>query len=172
MNWEHDSAFRRPTTRRRRFKVTFFASTRRAYFKTCREAIRAADPNHLILGCRFAGYAPDPVIEVMGEFSISFRSIITAPPARAQLRKLHERTAKPIALTEFAFKALDSGLPNSKAQVNLSRPSRTEPSISRVTSRPWLACRLSLDSTGSNTRDEPAEGRFDGENSNYGLVND
>ena len=132
--------------------MTFCASTPRAYFKTCREAIRAVDPNHLILGCRFAGYAPDPVIEAMGGFIdlVSFNNYGDLPP-EAQLRKLHERTGKPVALTEFAFKAQDSGLPNSKgAGKPLGDAAGVEPSISRVTSRPWLACRLPSDSTGSS----------------------
>ncbi|MBI4605377.1 MAG: hypothetical protein HY721_25720, partial [Planctomycetes bacterium] len=37
------------------------------YFKACAEAVRAADPDHMVLGCRFAGYAPQAVLEAFGE---------------------------------------------------------------------------------------------------------
>ena len=78
----------------------FLGEYARAYFKTCRDAIKAADPNHLVLGCRFAGYAPDAVIEAMGEFVdlVSFNNYGVTPPGQ-QLRKLHTLTHKPIALT-------------------------------------------------------------------------
>jgi len=37
------------------------------YFQTCSEAIRKHDPNHLVLGCRFAGRAPD-IWDIAGKY--------------------------------------------------------------------------------------------------------
>jgi hypothetical protein len=39
----------------------FYKHTARQYFKLCREAVRKTAPNHLYLGCRFAGSNPDVV---------------------------------------------------------------------------------------------------------------
>ncbi|GIX08057.1 MAG: hypothetical protein KatS3mg115_2460 [Candidatus Poribacteria bacterium] len=44
------------------------------YFRVCAEAIRRHDPNHLILGCRFAGYAPRSVL--VGMKKLGGRSLI------------------------------------------------------------------------------------------------
>lgn len=143
-----------------------------AYFRVCREAIRAVDPNHLVLGCRFAGYAPEPVVEAMGEFVdlVSYNNYGELPP-ESQLRKLHERTSKPVALTEFSFKAQDSGLPNTRGA---GKPVATQKDRADHFERYVTALARLPFTVGFHWfeyADEPAEGRFDGENSNYGLVN-
>jgi hypothetical protein len=149
----------------------FLGEYARAYFKTCRDAIKAADPNHLVLGCRFAGYAPDAVVEAMGEFVdlVSFNNYGALPPAE-QLQKLHRTTGKPVALTEFAFKAMDSGLPNTKGAgkplaTQQERADHFDRYVTALAQMPFM-----VGFHWFEYADEPAEGRFDGENSNYGLV--
>jgi Beta-galactosidase len=144
----------------------------RAYFKTCRDAIKAADPNHMVLGCRFAGYAPDPVVEAMGDFVdvVSFNNYGAMPPA-GQLQKLHQITGKPVALTEFSFKAMDSGLPNTKGAgrplaTQQERADHFDQYVTALAQTPFM-----VGFQWFEYEDEPAQGRFDGENSNYGLVN-
>jgi hypothetical protein len=73
-------------------------------------------------------------------------------------------------ITEFSFRAMDSGLPNTKGAgapvaTQQDRADRFEEYVSALASLPncvgyhWFEwC------------DEPKQGRFDGENSNYGLV--
>ncbi len=150
----------------------FLREYARAYFKTCREAIRAVDPNHLILGCRFAGYAPQEVIEAMGEFVdvISYNNYGYTPPVEA-LRNLHRTTGKPAMLTEFSFKAQDSGLPNTKGAgkavpTQQDRADYFDRYVTGLAQMPFMVGFHWFEYC-----DEPAEGRFDGENSNYGLVN-
>ncbi len=141
------------------------------YFSTCNRAIRLADPNHLNLGCRFAGYAPDEVLEGCGPHVdvVSFNNYSSLPP-RENLERIHRITGRPVMLTEFSFKAMDSGLPNTKGA---GQPVGTQKEradsfqgyvealadIPAVVGYHWFAY-----------TDEPASGRFDGENSNYGLV--
>lgn len=150
----------------------FLREYARAYFKVCRDAIKAADPNHLILGCRFAGYAPAEVMEAMGEFVdvVSYNNYGFTPPTEA-LRNLHRLTGRPIMLTEFSFKAQDSGLPNTKGAgkavpTQQDRADHFDRYVTALAQMPFLVGFHWFEYC-----DEPAEGRFDGENSNYGLVN-
>jgi hypothetical protein len=101
---------------------------------------------------------------------VSFNNYGTTPPLE-QLRKLHTLTHKPVALTEFSFKALDSGLPNTKGAgkplaTQEDRAEHFERYVTALAEMPWV-----VGFHWFEYADEPAEGRFDGENSNYGLVN-
>ncbi len=149
----------------------FLRDYARAYFKTCRDAIKAADPNHLLLGCRFAGYAPPEVVEAMGEFVdvVSYNNYSFAAPVDP-LRKLQAATGKPVMLTEFSFKAKDSGLPNTKGagQAIATQQDRADHFDRYVTALAQLPFMVGFH--WFQYSDQPAEGRFDGENSNYGLV--
>lgn len=149
----------------------FLREYARTYFKTCREAIQAVDPNHLVLGCRFAGYAPEPVIEAMGEFLdvVSYNHYgLTAP--LEPLRTLHAATGRPILLTEFSFKARDSGLPNTRGagrplDTQSERAEHFERYVTALARLPFV-----VGYHWFQYADQPPEGRFDGENSNFGLV--
>jgi hypothetical protein len=144
----------------------------RRYFETCKSAIRKADANHLILGCRFAGYAPDPVLRgLKGSVDVvSFNNYGQNAPAET-LENIHRLTGRPIMLTEFSFKAMDSGLPNTKGA---GRPVATQQDradgfaryVQGLIDLPFMVGFHWFEHA-----DEPKEGRFDGENSNYGLVN-
>ena len=141
------------------------------YFATCKSAIRKADPNHLILGCRFAGLAPDPVLlGLKGSVDVvSFNNYGQTAPVEA-LQRIHRLTGRPIMLTEFSFKAMDSGLPNTKGA---GRPVATQRDradgftryVHGLIDLPFMVGFHWFEHT-----DEPKEGRFDGENSNYGVV--
>lgn len=89
------------------------------YFAACREAILRHDPNHLILGCRFAGDAPD-VWDVAGEYCdiVSFNiypriDVATGVPHSVvqQIAEWQRLAGRPMMVTEWSFPALDSGLP-------------------------------------------------------------
>ncbi|MBR3223569.1 MAG: hypothetical protein IKF72_15220 [Kiritimatiellae bacterium] len=102
----------------------------RRYFENATRAIREADPNHLVLGCRFAGMrTSDRVVwEECGRYC-DVVSANTYPlvdldrgvalngldaKARQVAEEIAERaewTDKPIIITEWSFVALDSGLP-------------------------------------------------------------
>lgn len=142
------------------------------YFKATAQAIRKYDPNHLILGCRFAGYAPDEVLEGMGEFVdvVSYNTYNPLPPTD-RLERIHRLTGKPIMITEYSFKAMDSGLPNTKGAgepvgTQQDRAEGYERFVTAALSLPYMVGLHWFEYA-----DEPVEGRFDGENSNYGVVN-
>ncbi len=141
------------------------------YARVTSAAIRRHDPNHMVLGCRFAGYPGDAVILAAGEFFdvISYHSYDPKPPLD-RLRQLTRLTTKPAMITEFSFKAMDSGLPNTKGAgkavaTQADRATAFSAYVEGLAALPEVVGYHWFE-----YRDEPKEGRFDGENSNYGVV--
>jgi hypothetical protein len=141
------------------------------YARVAHEAIRRADPNHLILGCRFAVYPGDIAMRAVAPYFdvISFHSYNAKAPVE-RLEQIHKVTGKPTMLTEFSFKAMDSGLPNTKgaAKAVPTQQDRADGFAAFVGDLAALPSCVGFH--WFEYRDEPAEGRFDGENSNYGIV--
>jgi len=143
----------------------------RRYFAICKKAIHKADPNHLILGCRFAGQAPSPVLRGLRDHVdvVSFNNYGQTAPVET-LQDIHRLTGRPIMLTEFSFKAMDSGLPNTRGA---GRPVATQKDRADGFTRyvhGLIDLPFMVGFHWFEHADEPKEGRFDGENSNYGLV--
>ena len=74
-------------------------------------------------------------------------------------------------LTEFSLKAKDSGLPNTRGAgkpvaTQQDRAEHFERYVTRLAQMPFL-----VGYHWFQYSDQPAEGRFDGENSNHGVVN-
>ncbi len=141
------------------------------YAKVTAEAIRRADPNHLVLGCRFAGYAGDAAMRAVGRYFdvISYHSYDAKAPV-GPLEKVARWSGKPVMITEFSFKAMDSGLPNTKGA---AKPVATQQDRADGFARyveALAALPVCVGFHWFEYRDEPKEGRFDGENSNYGIV--
>ncbi len=181
------------TARAREDVEAFTLLAAREYFKTAAEALRAKDPDHLLLGCRFVwALAPRPVAKACGEFcdvvTVNYYELgpvgkgwlwLTDPgamrPARAlELRSFHEWTGKPLMVTEFGFRGMDSGLPNSFPPGWLLQPTvptqkdRADKFEQCVTA--WLSQPYFVGCHWFQHMDEPKAGRFDGENGNYGVV--
>lgn len=147
------------------------------YFSVITGEIRKVDPNHLILGVRFAVSPfirpPEVVFEVAGKYvdviSLNLYNFQVAP--KDYLDRIHELSGKPIMITEFSFRAMDSGLPNTKGagitvQTQKERAEYTKRFIESLMELPYV-----VGYHWFKYADEPKEGRWDGENSNYGLVN-
>ncbi len=156
---------------RSKLESGFLRRVAERYFTGCREAIRSHDPNHMILGCRFAGSAFPEVVQSMGPHVdlVSYNNYSFEAPVE-RLHTLHEWTGKPIMLTEFSFKAMDSGLPNTHGagvpvQTQQERADRYAKYTTALMKLPFAVGFHWFQYT-----DQPAEGRHDGENSNYGLV--
>ncbi len=148
----------------------FLGMVARRYFDVCAQAIHAADPNHLYLGAKFAGLPPDPVLRASHATDVDSVDIYRFDP-RPIVKHIYELAHRPVLVAEFAFRAEDSGLPNTrgagpKVPTQAARARAYKNYVTWLESMPeavgfhWFEwC------------DEPKEGRFDGENSNYGLVN-
>jgi len=153
-------------------KSAFLELAAAEYGRVARESIRRHDPNHMVLGCRFAVYAGDAVMRGVGPYFdvISFHSYSPKAPL-VQLRMIHKITGKPTMVTEFSFKAMDSGLPNTKGA---AKPVATQEDRAKGFTG-YVEALAGLPSCVGyhwfEYRDEPKEGRrLDGENSNYGVV--
>lgn len=147
------------------------------YFQTCHNAIKKADPNHLIFSCRFSSKAPEPVLRaIKGHVDVvCYNNYSHVPPAE-ELFRIFEITRLPVLISELSFKAVDSKLLNQigagKAVANQAvayqsdRAALFSSYINDVMSLPFMVGYHWYEYT-----DQPAEGRFDGANNNYGLVN-
>ena len=107
-------------------KLAFLRHYARAYFETACAAVRRHDPNHLILGCRFAGLeSAHPVVwEEAGRFcdvvSVNVypwadldRGVILdekcGVPVAERFREYGGHAGKPLFVSEWSFPALDTG---------------------------------------------------------------
>lgn len=97
-------------------KEDFLAFASDRYFRLVSEAIRKYDPNHLYLGARFYGAtlkcpevfrACGPYVNVV---SVNYYNAWT--PKRALIEMWARESGKPILITEWYAKAMDSGMPN------------------------------------------------------------
>lgn len=139
------------------------------YFELCASAIRAVDSNHLVIGSRF-GYQPQTnVIAAAGRHLdvVSFNCYdFDASPAI----DAYAAAGKPCLISEFAFRGDDSGLPNTRGAgprvaSQLERAQCFERYVTAALRHPAVVGYHWFEHA-----DQPAEGRFDGENSNFGLV--
>lgn len=147
----------------------FLENVAMRYFEVSQRAIHAADPNHLYLGARFAGKPPEAVLRGARNVDVVSINVYELDP-RPVVHTVFKVTGRPVLVGEFAFRAEDSGLPNTqgagpKVPDQAARGKAYADYVTRLESLPeavgyhwfeWV--------------DEPKEGRFDGENSNYGLV--
>jgi hypothetical protein len=178
----------------RRDRDAFSLVAARQYFQTCTRAIRAVDPNHLILGCRFVGWpVPGPVVQACGEscdvVSINFYELglvgeLVYRHKRPTSDAIMEGTdhapfyrvgGKPLMITEFSFRSMDSGMPNTyppplAVQPNVPTQQIRAERYTRYVNQ-WMSQPFFVGYHWFEWADEPVEGRFDGENGNYGLVN-
>ncbi|MBN1410318.1 MAG: hypothetical protein JW969_05700 [Spirochaetales bacterium] len=152
------------------------------YFKVTTEAIRKHDPNHLILGCRFAGQAPD-IWDIAGKYSdiVSvncYRTLDLETGAftdgfEEEINAWQKKALKPFLISEWSFPALDAGLP-CRYGAGQRVPTQKEKSFAFAAFQRFLFSRPFI--VGSNYfmwADEPALGISSTfpEDSNYGLVN-
>ena len=140
------------------------------YFQVTGGAIRAADPNHMNFGCRFAYVPAKPIVDVAGRSldGVSFNCYQKDP---REIIQKYSVFGKPLIIGEFSFRGEDSGLPNTKGagprvKTQVDRAAAFENYVRMALSMPNLVVYHWFEHA-----DEPKEGRFDGENSSYGLVN-
>ncbi|MBM4286786.1 MAG: hypothetical protein FJ135_01330 [Deltaproteobacteria bacterium] len=152
-------------------RSAFLALTAEQYFKINHEVIRRYDPNHLILGVRFMGGQPvsREILEPMGRYVdvVSFNAYEPLPPLE-KLTEAYRMHRRPMLITEFSFRAKDSGLPNTLGQGFTLRTQRErglwyERYVARLLSSPQIVGFTWY----KDVDDQPANR---GENCNYGLM--
>ena len=164
----------------------------RAYFSISNAVLRELDPNHLNLGVRFVSQlVPRAVITVAGQYvdvmSINFYDL-SGNMARNMthmdsdylsvddyLRAHYEAGGRPLLISEWGYRAADSGLPNSyppdwfypTLATQNQRADAYEAKMREVLARPWF-----VGAHWFEYIDEPPEGRFDGEDNNFGFLSE
>lgn len=171
-------------------KLDFLTLTAETYFRTIRDSLREADPNHMLLGCRFAGVgsAHARVWQAAGKYCdiVSFNQYPIADfdrnelwiggggSVREEFDRIHRLTGRPLMITEWAFLGLDSGLP---CEYGAGQRLPTQAERTRAAElflRTLLAMPYMVGHNWYEHSDDPKLGirKAHPENSNYGLVNE
>lgn len=173
-------------------KTGFLRLAARRYFEVIAAAIRRHDPNHLLLGARFAGLssAHQAVWEEAGKIcdiltfnnypwadldeNVVYFSRKDGIAAADAYRLRYEWAKKPMIITEWSFPALDSGLPCSNGAGQRFRTQTERTQATELFARTLLSLPFMVGFDYFMWVDEPALGisRNFPEDSNYGLVNE
>jgi|GEM_PF-741648 len=174
-------------------KQAFLEAAAERYFGVLARAIRRADPNHMILGCRFAGgHAAEPVWQSAGRYcdvmSINYYGNVdlrhgiardhycpyTGRPLREAFDHFYKQGRRPLLITEWSFPAIDSGLPCTKGAGQRFRTQAERARASEIFARAMLRMPQTLGYSYFMWVDEPALGISTPfpENTNYGLVSE
>jgi hypothetical protein len=146
------------------------------YFRATTDLIRRHDPNHLILGVRFKGYAPREVVRASRNFTDAQSLNTYVSDARLDqdmLTMMNRESDQPIIISEYSFHALDGASGNRNtvgfaAQV-LDQQARADAYrlyTTRLARVPYI-----IGADWFQWFDEPPGGRSnDGEDVNFGVV--
>ncbi|MCL4402455.1 MAG: glycoside hydrolase family 5 protein, partial [Acidobacteria bacterium] len=140
----------------------------RRYFQGVCDAIRKADPDHLILGIRWAGSAPDSVLRANSVFDVFSINIYRFEPPREQIERIYSLVKKPVLIGEFHFGAAERGYAPSLVMVKdqVERGAAYQYYVEHAAALPMM-----IGAHYFQLIDQPVTGRFDGENYNLGLLN-
>jgi len=165
----------------------FLRHTAQRYFTVTTAAVRAADPNHLVLGNREVSVmtrrevylAAAPHVDLLSVNAYTFRpgvaeaalALSGAEDPSDGLAAVHAATGLPLLISEFGFRAADAGLPNSWPPIYPTLPTQADRAAAfegyarRQQELPWI-----VGYHWFAWVDQPPDGRFDGEDNNWGLV--
>ncbi|MEY9131004.1 hypothetical protein ACVIWV_003004 [Bradyrhizobium diazoefficiens] len=147
----------------------FVAVVADRYFEVCVSAIKTADPHHLVIGSRFGWQPPRGVIAAAGRHLdvISFNCYEFDP---GPVIDAYAATGRPCLISEFSFRGDDAGLTNSKGAgprvaTQTERARAFESYVVAALGKPNVVGYHWFEHA-----DQPVQGRFDGEDSNFGTV--
>ena len=162
-----------PASMKDRAEFTSLAAER--FFARSTAVVRRLLPGVLILGTRFAGSAPDGVILATAKYCdvIAVNSYSPTPESTTRLLARYWVLAnKPLMVTEFSWRAKEnqSGNPNSRGAGGVlatqqDRADRFEAFITEIAAEPMV-----IGYHWFQFADQSPQGRWDGEDSNYGIV--
>ena len=173
-------------------KLEFLRLAAERYFSIASAAIRRYDPNHLVLGARFAGIngAHPAVWEISGKYCdvVTFncypwadldRNTVMMRRGQNQRRvadvfsEQYGIAKRPMLITEWSFPALDSGLPCTGGAGQRFRTQTLRTQATELFAKTMLSMPFLIGYDYFMWVDEPAEGISDAfpEDSNYGLIN-
>lgn len=153
----------------------FTAMLGERFFETTTRIVRAELPGTLILGTRFPGNAPESVIRSCGKYCevVSVNEYRFEPTIdERNLARFYVLGGRPLMHTEFSWRAKQnaSGNPNSRGagaivETQADRAAAYSSFVGEMATVPYV-----IASHWFEFADQSPQGRFDGENSNYGIV--
>ena len=170
-------------------KTEFLAFVADRYFSVTTAAIRRHDPNHMVLGCRFAGF--DGAHDVVWRAAAKYCDIVTfncypwadldrnivldrkdGVPVRDKFNELYAKVSRPMLITEWSFPALDTGRPCYYGAGQRFRTQDLRVRATELFARTLLTLPYFIGYDYFMWVDMPAPGvnRSSGEDCNYGLI--
>jgi hypothetical protein len=148
-------------------RKTFVYDTYSKFIGIVNAAIRKHDPNHLNLGIRFGGSAPDDIIKASKGFDVFSLNIYGYSTNQNTLQKIYDFTGLPIIIGEFHFGTPGRGLAPGLAQTRNQeeRGVAYRYYVENAAAHPAL-----IGTHWFQWIDQPSTGRNDGENYNIGFV--
>ncbi len=145
--------------------LSLYADT---YFRTVAEAIRKADPHHLYLGCRFAGYSPEVLAGAAKYCDVISFNIYRDKLSTTEWAVLDDYD-KPVLIGEFHFGSTDRGAFDTGLFAAADQGSRGESYrayVRSVLDHPKFVGRTGFNTPTSPPRDAP----WTGKNAGIGFV--
>ncbi len=158
-------------------KMGFLKLVADKFFSASAAAVRARDAHHLILGVRFL---PQPALKPVVEAAAPYVDVLTANlynkdfanPDLSAIDDMATWSGKPILITEFTARAVDSGMPN-----GFTAPGKVVPSqearadayrifLDQLLNRPYI-----VGAHWYSYADDPPLGARLEQSNNWGLVN-
>jgi hypothetical protein len=148
-------------------RKTFVYNTYSLFISTINAAIKKHDPNHLNLGLRFGGSAPEEIVKASKGFDVFSFNNYGYSVNPASIKRIYDLTGLPMIIGEFHFGVPCRGLAPGLAQT-INQEER------------GVAYRYYVENAAANPAiigthwfqwiDQPSTGRNDGENYNIGFV--
>ena len=146
------------------------------YFRITTELVRKHDPNHLILGVRFKGYAPREVVRASKNFTDAQSLNYYVNDARLEsemFQAMLEASDQPIIISEYSFHSLDgrSGNRNTVGFNGQVMDQEARADGYRLMTQRLARIPYVVGADWFQWNDEPPAGRKqDGEDVNFGIV--
>jgi hypothetical protein len=157
-------------------RTAFIEYAAEAFYGKSSEVVRQVVPGKLILGTRFAAYAPESVIRMCGLYCdvISFNDYRPSPQADQDMLANYWIWGgkKPLIITEYAWRAKEntSGNPNTGGAGTVVKTQAQRAENYQKYVEDLLSYPMVVGAHWFEFADQSPQGRFDGENSNYGVV--
>jgi hypothetical protein len=167
----------------------FLTALANRYYQVGTEAVRAADPNHLILGNRLISFlTPQEVVAAaagwLDVLSVNHYDVVEnlieglnglwGPfvPVDPSLTAFHQLSGLPVLVTEYSFRGADTEMPNTWPPIYLTGATQTDRAdmwqrkVEGLYATAWI-----IGDHWFEWADQPVGGRLgDGEDNNFGLV--
>ncbi|CAM3272373.1 Glycoside hydrolase family 42 N-terminal domain-containing protein [Paenibacillus lactis] len=140
----------------------------RRYVELPARLCKEVDPNHLNLGMRYAWVSSDVVLEGCEWFDVFSLNCYQFAPDREQIASISRRLNRPIMIGEYHFGAAEGGLPAYGIKAVATQRERGDAYRYYVEQAAAIPELIGVHYFQWN--DQPALGRFDGENYQIGFV--